>query len=258
MPAYDPTGEKITFTSFRDSNQEIYIMDASGADQTRLTDHPEDDAASTFMPDGRILFASTRDNPGQKEFADAYRMDPNGANVVRITTGAMMTSVPVTGQSSTNVAEVFYFYDALGRMRKMASTQGALVDEIDFGYSGPGDSFSYISRRAEIVFRAFQGAEGLYATANKLAGAWNFRQYYFDARGDTQGIATADGSVTVRATYDEYGRASASPDVRLPYQFMGKHQKFYDPALFVQGSDHRRVCQRLRVHRRGSGEPGRS
>ena len=46
-PAWSPDGTKIAFESFRDDGQrEIYVMDASGSNQTRLTYSPEYDDGS--------------------------------------------------------------------------------------------------------------------------------------------------------------------------------------------------------------------
>ncbi len=38
-PAWSPDGRRIAFTSLRDANPEIYVMDADGRNQQRLTHH---------------------------------------------------------------------------------------------------------------------------------------------------------------------------------------------------------------------------
>ncbi len=48
VPSFSPDGSKIAFTSDRDGNNEIYIMNADGSEQTRLTNNPADDAAFLF------------------------------------------------------------------------------------------------------------------------------------------------------------------------------------------------------------------
>ena len=83
-PAYSPDGSAIAFDSDQDGNSEIYRIRSNGEAPQRLTDHPARDLAPSWSPDGRsIVFMSTRDNP---EF-DVYRMDADGKNVERITTG---------------------------------------------------------------------------------------------------------------------------------------------------------------------------
>ena len=75
---------QIAFISTRDGNPEIYVMDADGNNQIRLTNHPEEDTAPSWSPDGaRIAFASNR-NGGNHQI---YVMDSNGKNMRRLTDG---------------------------------------------------------------------------------------------------------------------------------------------------------------------------
>ena len=42
--------DRITFVSKRDGNEEIYVMDADGSNQQRLTDNPSPDFQPTWSP----------------------------------------------------------------------------------------------------------------------------------------------------------------------------------------------------------------
>ncbi|WP_367279638.1 hypothetical protein [Ulvibacterium sp.] len=81
-PAYDeaaawsPKGDKIVFQSDRDGNPEIYIMNIDGSDVKRITNNPGRDLAPRWTPDGRIVFASERNDLG-----GIYVMDGNGTNI---------------------------------------------------------------------------------------------------------------------------------------------------------------------------------
>ena len=75
-----PTTPKILFTSARDGNREVYIMNPDGSEQVRLTQHPENDMNAVWSPTGeQILFISDRD--GKR---DLYLMNPDGSNIQRI------------------------------------------------------------------------------------------------------------------------------------------------------------------------------
>ena len=75
---------QIVFGSTRDGNPEIYLMDAEGTNQIRLTNHPTWDIQPSWSPDGgRIAFVSDR-NGGNYQI---YVMDSNGKNVKRLTDG---------------------------------------------------------------------------------------------------------------------------------------------------------------------------
>ena len=75
-----PTTPKILFTSSRDGNREIYIMNPDGSEQVRLTQHPANDLEAVWSPTGeKILFVS--DRGGER---DLYTMNPDGTNVRRV------------------------------------------------------------------------------------------------------------------------------------------------------------------------------
>ena len=49
-PAYSPSGTRIVFSSARDGDSDLYIMDADGTDVRRLTNQPGDDYAPDWQP----------------------------------------------------------------------------------------------------------------------------------------------------------------------------------------------------------------
>ena len=81
---------QITFVSHRDGNPEIYVMDADGGNQRRLTNNRHDDWSPSWSPDGkRIVFSSERDgHPRKNKFAithEIYVMEADGGNQQRLT-----------------------------------------------------------------------------------------------------------------------------------------------------------------------------
>ena len=59
LPSWAPSGDKIAFVTNRDGNQEIYVMNADGSGQTRLTTNAAIDTGPAWSPDGtKILFQS--------------------------------------------------------------------------------------------------------------------------------------------------------------------------------------------------------
>ena len=75
---------QIAFSSTRDGNLEIYVMNADGNNQIRLTNHPEADFQPSWSPNGsKIAFVSDR-NGGINQI---YVMVSNGKNVKRLTNG---------------------------------------------------------------------------------------------------------------------------------------------------------------------------
>lgn len=87
---------KIAFTSNRDGNYEIYVMDADGTNPTRLTTSPGNDTFPAFSSDGtKIAFHSTRDGNGE-----IYVMDAEGGNPTRLTTDTAVDVWPSWGAAA--------------------------------------------------------------------------------------------------------------------------------------------------------------
>ena len=72
---------RISFTSNRTGNLDIYTIDINGKNLTNLTNHPSDDFSPTWSPDGRVFaYVSNRDgNP------EIYVMDINTKESRRLT-----------------------------------------------------------------------------------------------------------------------------------------------------------------------------
>jgi Tol biopolymer transport system component len=63
-PSWSPDGTRIAFSSNRDGDFDIWVMNADGSDQRRVQNHPETDTSPTWSPDGtQIAFDSDRDTP---------------------------------------------------------------------------------------------------------------------------------------------------------------------------------------------------
>ena len=74
LPIYSPDGSKIAFTSNRDGNPEIYVMNRDGSGLRRMTNNPAIDVTPTWSPSGNQL-AWVSDRTGQPHI---YIMNADG------------------------------------------------------------------------------------------------------------------------------------------------------------------------------------
>ena len=96
-----PALSKIAFTSDRDGNNEIYVMNADGTNQTRLTNDPADDDSPAWSPSGtKIVFRSFR---GSGDCC-IYVMAADGTSQTRSTSSLACDHSPAWSPRGTKIA----------------------------------------------------------------------------------------------------------------------------------------------------------
>jgi uncharacterized repeat protein (TIGR01451 family) len=155
-------GSRIAFDSNRDGNREIYIMNADGTSQTRLTFNSapgllSDDLDPAISPDGtKIAFTSYRD--GNYEI---YVMNADGSNPMRLSSNCEFdgnptwspdgTRIAFTGQgalsSLTSHFEIFVM-NADGSNRAQLTTSRSVVENNAHPVWSPdGNQLAFVSTR---------------------------------------------------------------------------------------------------------------
>ena len=141
-----PATAKIVFTSSRDNNREIYIMNPDGSGQVRLTHHRADDTFPTWSPTGeQILFASDRDRfPISR---DLYLMDPDGKNVRRVFGKSKDRSSAVWSPDGKQIA--YRRREPSGSFIYIATIDGKNEEKIAFGsspaWSPDGEEIAFLT-----------------------------------------------------------------------------------------------------------------
>ena len=97
---------QIAFSSARNGDLDIYVMDEDGSNVTRLTNHPHTDSSPKWSPDGRrITFSSLRDDPHNADGNwEVYVMDANGGNVIRLTNQPRVDGTPTWSPDGKQIA----------------------------------------------------------------------------------------------------------------------------------------------------------
>ena len=94
--AFPGQNGQIAFVSDRDGNLEIYVMNADGSGQTRLTTSAGADSEPAFSPDGKkIAFRSDRDGDGE-----IFVMNADGTGQTPLTSNAALDSNPTWSPAS--------------------------------------------------------------------------------------------------------------------------------------------------------------
>ena len=112
-PSWSPDGERIVFGARREGHfetkfaitYEIYVMDADGGNQQRLTENRKNDWFPSWSPDGkRIVFAS--DRKGDIANIEIYVMDADGQNEQKLTENRVHDMYPSWSPDGERIAFV--------------------------------------------------------------------------------------------------------------------------------------------------------
>ena len=104
QPTWSPDGKKLAFTSSRDLNGEIYVMNADGSDQRRVTfSKLINDTAPVWSPDGRRLAFMCTD---AKPVTQICVADADGSDPRTLTRGSADNLYPVWSPDGASVLYV--------------------------------------------------------------------------------------------------------------------------------------------------------
>ncbi len=152
---------QIVFSSTRDGNPEIYVMDSDGANHRRLTANQAENYRPAWSPDGtKIAFVSNR-NGG---FIQIYLMDADGKNPIKLT-NAVWDDYPSWSPDGKKIA----FSSSLdGKMIRHIAVMDADGDNLvmleangtEPSWSPDGQEIAFVSRRDGIEEIYVMGADG--------------------------------------------------------------------------------------------------
>ena len=213
---------RIVFTSMRDGNPEIYVMDADGGNQENLTNHPAYDAQPDWSPDGtKIAFESWRDGTGE-----IYVMDADGKNPIRLTDGPGGKRHPDWSPDGGKIAfsvndleDYIAVMDADGRNREILDDRAMYPS-----WSPDGKQIAFVHGEIYVIG---VGGQGRKKVTDDSVGKWSpsfspdGRRIAYDA-GPEGGLSHiyvvgADGRNRVRLTHNEEGHSGPAwtPDGRI-------------------------------------------
>ena len=164
LPPPGPLTGRIVFSSSRDGNNEIDVMNADGTSQTRLTSNAAIDDMPHLSRDGRrIVFSSRRD--GNRNI---YLMNVDGTNPVRLTTNAAIDQQPQFSPDGTKITFVstrdggpeIYIMDSDGNNQTRLTVNATQDDYPSFSPNGERIVFhSYRNNNHDIFVMRSDGTQ---------------------------------------------------------------------------------------------------
>jgi len=139
---YSPDGRRIAYSLTEGGNTDVWVMNADGSNQKRLTREPAIDVSPAWSPDGKHLaFASDRAGTPQ-----LYVMNDDGGQVRRLTFQGNYNQTPVwsprgdtiafTARDERKVFDVFQVSPDSGVISRVTQDQGRTNEEPSYAPNG--------------------------------------------------------------------------------------------------------------------------
>ncbi len=150
IPMTSPLATKTVFSSTRDGNEEIYILNEEDGELRRLTTHPAQDTEPEWSPDGhKIVFRSHRSGDG-----DLYVMDTDGSNLQQLTSHPALDGQPVWSPDGQQIAFSSLRSDSGRPEVFVIDVESQMVTQLTFAL---GVSPSWSPSGSQIVFQTLFG-----------------------------------------------------------------------------------------------------
>ncbi|MCE2396686.1 PD40 domain-containing protein [Candidatus Poribacteria bacterium] len=275
---------QIAFTSERDGNREIYVMDADGGNQQRLTNSRLVDWDPSWSPDGRHIAFTANGRPGdwgaRGGDLEIYVMDANGSNPRKLTNNLRQDTDPAWAPDGKRIAytstidrnKEIYVMDAdkgweRGKPRRLTNSGDVHIHNWDPSWSPDSERIAFTSNRdgnLEIYVmdtdggnqRRLTNSGDIHIHNSKPSWSPDGRRIAFmsDREGNSKiYVMNADGGQQLNRTRDMHGdEPSWSPDGQ---RIVFVSERDGNKEIYTINADGRRDPRRLTKNRHNDTDP---